>query len=402
MKKIKYLLAILPLVFIGLACTDYIENVDPLINVVENDRLTTESQVGFVVKGVQQRFSTVASQIACQADLLSDQMYYTSDVPSASFPSFEEIDKGAITLDNATVAGTYRQLGELRFFADDLIQRANKITFANQANKDLALFTGNLYGAIARFYSATTFGLTENQPGGIIDAGPFIPASQFLDDAINMYKAALNYTTDVKQKRIVNSLIAKAYFAKKDYANAATFAAQGMVSGDADFQALNSDVSNIYYWGFAGAGRVQIVVADRFNDYLKADPKESARIKISTTTGTSKKIYYWQTKYPDKFSPFPVMTWKENNLMLAECALRGAGTGNALSLVNAVRAAYGLSALTAVTIDDVLVERDKELFCQGTRLMDQNRTDKWHLAAGTWRYMPIPRTERNANPNLPK
>ncbi|MFZ5948499.1 MAG: RagB/SusD family nutrient uptake outer membrane protein [Stygiobacter sp.] len=402
MKKIKYLLAVLPLVVIGLACTDYIENVDPLINVVENDRLDTEAQVGFVVKGVQQRFAVVASQLATQADLLSDQMFYTSDVPSASFPSFEEIDKGAMTLDNATVAGTYRQLGELRFFADDLIQRANRISFANNANKDLALFTGNFYGAIARYYSATTFGLTENQPGGIIDAGPFVPASQFLADAINMYKAALNYTTDAALKRVVNSMIAKAYFALKDYANAATFAAQGMVSGDKDFQALNSDVSNIYYWGFAGAGRVQIVVADRFNDYLKADPKESARIKISTVTGTSKRIYYWQTKYPDKGSPFQVMTWKENNLMLAECALRGAGSGNALSLVNAVRTSYGLSALTAVTINDVLVERDKELFCQGTRLMDQNRTDTWHLAAGTWRYMPIPRTERNANPNLPK
>ncbi|MCX7876673.1 MAG: RagB/SusD family nutrient uptake outer membrane protein [Melioribacteraceae bacterium] len=402
MKKIKYLLVVLPLVFVGLACTDYIKDVDPLINVVENDRLDTEAQVGFVVKGVQQRFSIVASQLACQADLLSDQMFYTSDVPSASFPSFEEIDKGAITLDNATVATTYRQLGELRFFADDLLARANRISFATPANKDLALFTGNFYGAIARFYSATTFGLTENQPGGIIDAGPFIPASQFLDDAINRYKAALNYTTDAATKRIVNSMLAKAYFAKKDYANAATFAAQGMVSGDKDFQALNSDVSNIYYWGFAGAGRVQIVVADRFNDYLKADPKESARIKISTTTGTSKRVYYWQTKYPEKGTPFQVMTWKENNLMLAECILRGATSGNALSLVNAVRTSYALNALTAVTLNDVLVERDKELFCQGTRLMDQNRTDTWHLAATTWRYMPIPRTERNANPNLPK
>jgi hypothetical protein len=402
MKKLKYLLLVLPLFLFISACEDYISDVNPLIDVVQDGLLTSESQTEFVVRGVQQRFAVVASQIACQMDLLSDQMHYTSDIASASFPTFEEIDKGAIVLNNATSTGTYRQLGELRFFSDDLVRRANEITFVDQTKKTLALYNGYLFGGIARFYLATAFGLNQNEPGGTIDNGPFIPAATLLDQAIEKYNLALNATADALSKRIVNSLIAKAYFAKGAYAQAASFAANGMASGDANFNALNSDVSNIYYWGFAGAGRVQIAVAERFNDYIVADAKETARIKISTVKGTSGKTYYWQTKYPDKGSSFVMMTWKENNLMRAELILRGNASGDALALVNAVRASYSLSNLTSIDLAGLMVERDKEMFCQGTRLIDQNRTGgvPWHLAASVWRYMPIPQTERDANPNI--
>lgn len=401
MKKIKYLLLVLPLFVFISACEDYIADVDPLIDVVQDNLLTSESQTEFVVRGVQQRFSIVASQIACQMDLLSDQMIYTSDIASASFPTFEEIDKGAIVINNATTTTTYRQLGELRFFADDLVKRAGAITFADPAKQTLALYNGNLYGGIARYWLATAFGLNQNEPGGTIDNSAFIPAATLLDQAVEKFNAAANATTDALSKRIANSLIAKAYMAKGAYAQAAAAAANGMASGDANFNALNNDVSNIYYWGFAGAGRVQIAVANRFNDYITADPKEVARIKINSVVGISKATYYWQLKYPDKGSAFVMMTWKENNLMRAELILRGNATGNALDLVNAVRASYSLNNLTTIDLAGLMVERDKEMFCQGTRLIDQNRgAVPWHLAATTWRYLPISETERLNNPNL--
>lgn len=401
MKKNKIYLLLIPVIaLLTFACNDYIQNVDPLITQAQDELLNNESQLPFVITGVKQRFSTVAGQISCVSDLLSDQMFYTSDIPSASFPQFEEIDKGQILLDNNVDQGTWRILGELRFFADDLVRRTNSISISNPANKNAALFTGYFYGGIARFYMSVYYGLTQNQPGGVIDAGPFIPQSQLLDQAIASYKNAIIASAKDSDTRIVNSFIAKAYLVKGDFANAATYATQGMAKGDADFLALNNDVSNIYYWGFAGNGRVQIAVANRMNDYITADPKEANRIKLATTTGTSKTKYYYQIKYPDKFTNFPVMTWQENSLMLAELALRGVGTGNALALVNDVRASHSIGALTTIDLDGVMVERDKELMSQGDRLIDQNRTGKWHLAAGTWQYLPIPIGERNANPNL--
>ncbi|MBA4407308.1 hypothetical protein C0389_08545 [bacterium] len=402
MKKIKLFVVLLPLIFFCVnACEDYISDVDPVIDLAQDNLLNTEAQMDFLSKGVQQRFATTADQLACLMDLQSDAMIYTGKIATASFPTFEEIDKGIILPDNATVQGIFQAVGQLRKYADDLVSRTGKVTFTDVTKKNSALFIGNLYGGIARFYMAIAFGLNENQPGGVIDAGPFIPQSTLLDEAIAKMKEALAIQTDAYLKKVANSMIAKTYLAKKDYANAATYATQGMVSADKAFEALHNDVFNIYFWGFAGAGRVQIAVNERFNNYVKADPKEAGRIKLGNVKGTDNVTYYWQLKYPDKFNNFPIMTWQENNLMIAECALRGSGTGNALALVNAVRTSRALDPLASIDVAGIMVERDKELFVQGNRLMDQNRTDTWHISGNVWRYMPIPRNERNANPNLP-
>lgn len=402
MKKNKLLLILLPLVFFFVnACEDYISNVDPVIDLAQDDLLNTEAQMDFLSKGVQQRFATTAGQLACLMELQSDAMIYTSKIATASFPTFEEIDKGIILPDNATVQGVFQAVGQLRKYADDLVSRTGKVTFTDVNKKNSALFIGNLYGGIARFYMGIAFGLNQNEPGGVIDAGPFIPQSALLDQAIAKMTEAVAIQADAYLKKVANSMIAKVYLAKKNYAKAAEFAAKGLISGDKAFEALHNDVWNIYFWGFAGAGRVQIAVNERFNNYIKADPKEVGRIKLGTVKGTDNLTYYYQLKYPDKFNNFPIMTWQENNLMIAECALRGSGTGNALTLVNAVRTSRSLDPLTAITVAGIMVERDKELFVQGSRLMDQHRTDTWHLTGSEWRYMPIPRNERNANPNLP-
>lgn len=395
----KFLLFALSL-FVISACEDYINNTDPLIDRVEDERMTNEAQVPFLITGVQQRFSVVASELGAQSDLLADMLTYTNDNPDASFPQFEEIDRGIIALNNNSTTGTWNDVNAFRFLADTLGIRISQINFADATLKTKAQFTSNLYGGIARFWLATSFGLTQDQPGAAINAGPFIPAATLIDDAIQKMKLALDQTSDAAMKKVVSSLIAKVYLAKSDYVNAANYAKNGMASGDAAFNALNSDVSQVYHWGFAGNGRAQITVDQRFHDYVVADPKEESRIKLSPKKGKSGTMYYFQIKYPDKSSPYVVMTWQENNLMLAELALRGQATGDALTLVNAVRTSHGLDPLATIDIAGIMVERDKELFVQGTRLMDQHRTNNWHLSADTWKYLPIPQTERDANSNF--
>ena len=87
--------------------------------------------------------------------------------------------------------------------------------------------------------------------------------------------------------------------------------------------------------------------------------------------------------------------------MLAELAIRDGDTGAALPLVNSVRAAAGVDALDAVDgLQTIIDERDKQLFAQGIRLVDQRRFNIWHLGGDTWRFLPITESERNDNPNL--
>ncbi len=71
-------------------------------------------------------------------------------------------------------------------------------------------------------------------------------------------------------------------------------------------------------------------------------------------------------------------------------------------------AQHGLRAIVAprhhllllVDLDVIYAERDKELFCTGSRLPDQRRFNKWHLGVGTWQYFPITSDEINSNKNL--
>ncbi len=401
MKKIKYLMTFvfLSLLLVG-GCKDYVTNIDPLIDAVEDSRLNQPSQVDFLITGVKAQFSFTIDNLLVIADGLSDQFIFSFDVPNATYPTFEDIDKGDIQLDNNSVDGPFNNLGELRFFADNLVERVNKIAGLDAAKKEEALYTGYLYGGLARYYYATYFGLDKTQGGGVIDAGPFIPSSQMYDLAAEKLTEALKHTSDAYQKRIVNSLLARLYLYKGDYAKANTYAEKGMVNGDNPFQALYTIQSDNYYWEQAGEPRSQFVCDFRFHDYVTQDPAEASRIPLSPITGNSGKVYYFQEKYPTADSPINHMTWQENNLMLAELSLRGANSKDALALVNEVRQSHGLSDLSSIDLDGIYVERDKELFCTGNRLPDERRFNKFHLPAGSWQYFPITQNERNANPNL--
>ncbi len=398
----KYSVLFLLMFALGIwGCENYVQNVDPLINQVEDDRLNDPGQVDFLVKGVLQRLATTASNMAMLAGGLSDELVFDQDLPRATFPSYREINEGKIPLDNNSVDGLSFNLNEARFFADDLIRRLNEIEGVDDETRNMALYTANLVGGLTRQYLASYWALNPNEPGGVIDAGPFIPAPDMYKLALEKYQEALKYAATDYDRKVVNTLIARIYLIQGDYANAATYAANGLQMGDEPYQAKYSVESpNAYFFGAHENGRIQWVVDFRFNDYIQADPKEANRIKIAPTTGTSGKTYYYQNVFSSRESPFPITSWQENTLMLAEIDVRNGDTASALARINALRASYGLDPLASVDLDVIYVERDKTLFLTGMRLIDQNRFDRWHLGPDTWRYLPITERERNANSNL--
>ena len=162
MKKQSIFLIFILSLTILLSCEKWSTSVDPLIDRVEDARLTSESQIPFVINGVKTRFASTHDVLMLLSCLLSDEMFFDANVPNATYPSFRDIDVGQITLDNNSVDGAYNALGELRFFADDLVRRVGAIgTFADANLKNEALFWGNFFGGVARYFYATYFGLTE-------------------------------------------------------------------------------------------------------------------------------------------------------------------------------------------------------------------------------------------------
>ena len=401
MKKLNLFLLLVITSITFLSCEDYVTNVEPLVTAVEDSQLNTEAQLPFVAAGIETRFAYALGQTDVCAAGLSDALFFDRNVPQATYPSFAEIDAGNIQLTNNSIDDAYNTIGQFRFYADDLIRRTNSISVTDLTVKNNALFIGYFYGGYARYLYAAFFGLNPTQGGSPIDNGPFINSSEMYDLAIDRFKESLQYLSDDLIIRSVNSVIARAYLYKGDYTNAATYAANGMAIGDAPFQALHNSNQPNYWWVDAGDSRTQFVADFRFKSYIDADPNEANRIKIDSILGNNKTdMYYFQVVYPNYASPQKIITWQENNLMRAELILRGAGSGDALGLVNEVRNSHGIAPLASVDLDVIYTERDKELFASGNRLVDERRFNKWHLGVGTWQYLPVTEAERNGNPNI--
>ena len=399
-KHLLFIISVCSLVMLWSGCEDWVTSTDPLGGQVQDDQLTTESAIPFVLNGVWGALSEATNYCTACSDLLADQMIQDYDVPGSGNSQYEEIDKGDIRLDTNTLHRVYSAVSELRFYADDVLRRAGEINFQDSDLRDETLFVGNFMGAIARYDYATYIGLTENQGGSPIDEGPFIPSAELYDLAIGKFQEALAYA-DAYRIRVINSMIARIHLFEGDYANARTFALNGLVNGDDPFQASYNaaDIENLY-WEDMGVINAECAIDPRFNDYVQANPDESVRIPLQSVEGMSgENTFYLQTKY-DRETPISLMSWQENELMLAELDIRDGNPASALTRINAIRASHGLADLAAVDLGVLIEERDKELFLTGARLPDQRRMDMWHLAEDTWRYLPIPHTERNANPNI--
>jgi hypothetical protein len=102
----------------------------------------------------------------------------------------------------------------------------------------------------------------------------------------------------------------------------------------------------------------------------------------------------------------PIVTWAENQLILAEAKFRLQNPAAALPHVNAVRTAVGLPALTSVTFADVMHEKYIAMFQNIAVWSDYRRTclpviTPYATAAEVPGRIPYGAFERTNNPNLP-
>lgn len=415
-------LGVIAIAFVG--CQDYVESVDEPINVITDGILTNEAQIPFVTTGVYGRMSVTHDLLTVGMALLSDQFIFDDQVNNATFPTYRQIDTGDIVTDNNTSDGITNQINQARFFADNLIERVNEIgEFEDATVRAAALYAGNLVGGLTRYWLGASFGLTETSGGAPIDNSAVISTSDLWADAITRLTAARDFASTPAETKLVNSLIGKIHLYSGNYSAASTALAAGMVEGDAPFQSLhNAESGN--EWHFAGGrGRTQIVASPRFVDIVANDPNELSRVAIEVAdpggswTGAD---FYQQALYTNTSASINIMTWQEVALMLAECTVRGVASGDALTLVNDVRASHGIAALAGpIDIATIMAERDKELFTLENRAIDQRREPSlgWHITQGgtystpsisytinwtPWQFLPISSRERNNNPNVPQ
>ncbi len=102
----------------------------------------------------------------------------------------------------------------------------------------------------------------------------------------------------------------------------------------------------------------------------------------------------------------PIVTWAENQLILAEANFQLTGAASALPFVNAVRAALGMSALGSVTYQDVMLEKYVAMFQNIEVWNDYKRScvptlARYGTATEIPGRLPYASAERSANPNIP-
>ena len=102
----------------------------------------------------------------------------------------------------------------------------------------------------------------------------------------------------------------------------------------------------------------------------------------------------------------PIITWAENQLIMAEAKFKLTGAADALPHVNAVRTSVGLAPLADVTFEDVMIEKYIAMYQNIGVWSDYRRTclpvmTPFGSAAEIPGRIPYGSAERNANPNIP-
>lgn len=445
-----------------LACDSIVDDVQDPIDSVDDPELTDASQIDFLTTGVQARFHNVHDNVSVFSSILSDQFIFGGDIGGgATFPTYQQLDVGAPAEDNNSIDGALNHLGQHRYLADNLLERVAEVdeldpenggfaTDADMASREEALFVGNFHGGLARYMWGAYFGRDVQDGGGVISEleepsdptrGEFIPSDEMYDLALGKFEEAEQYATDY-EIRLMNTIRARIYLIQDDLAAAEDYASDGLEPGDDAFQSQYVDRSGNQqnaWFSDGGPGRTQTVSAPRFfYDYLANDPAEIVRIPVfeAGTENVGSLIareaglipdeeidedgnyeVYAQALYMDRDAPLDFATWQENELILAEIEYRDGNEGSALDRVNTVRGSHEddgvtLDDLDEIDLDTIFVERDKELFTMGIRLIDQRRADEhqldvdadqhyWHLDPDdTWRFLRITLQETQDNPNL--
>jgi len=446
MKKIFTSLYIL-LIFTG--CESFVENTSSSISYVTDEEINDPANIPFLINGVLNDYSHAHTYVSLWADLLSDALVNDGKVQGSTDVRGEYLDNGSYDPTVGSYAPPYQAIAKVWRSANSLKLRLDLMD-GDESSEKLGYYIAYLYQALPCYLLGTYYGNGPTYPddgGATLNESPFLPSGNLYSMAIAYFDTAMVYADD-HQEKIIHSLLGRQYLYNGNYSAAAQHASLGLQQSDESFNALpgEEDPWPNWYWYEAGSNRTRYTLASRFKLLLGEDfedingngvwdttetftdcaiigadvgqgdgvynppsePQESSRILLSPAAMTPGQNYtrYFQMKYPFADSPVPIIDWKENHLILAELALRGESVNvTAIDAINAVRSSHGLQSLISVDYEVLLHERDKELFCQGQRLIDQNRFSdvlNWHLPeSDTWHYLPVPFEEVLNNPNYP-
>ena len=201
------------------------------------------------------------------------------------------------------------------------------------------------------------------------------------------------------------------------YQNALADAQQGLQQGE-DFLGIAGDSptsTNLWYQftviqraGYVFAGAFLVNLLQQRNDPRLEQffmPNDQGQF-VGAEPGDQTAAFSGFTVSENPAFRQPIVTWQENQLIIAEAAFQTGDQGLALSSVNVVRADVGLPALSSVTLNEIMEEKYIVLF-QNTEVWNDYKRTCYPPITPAPGSSEVPGRllyavgERDANPNIP-
>lgn len=317
----------------------------------------------------------------------------------------------------------YTPLSVARFQADNALKKLQGWTDAQVTNRQSLIAQAGTYAG----YSLLLLG--EAMCSAAIDLGPEMSRAQLFAAAQDRFTTAITAAQASSNTTMLNAARIGRARALLDQGKGTEARADAILVTDAAF-VLNASNSS------ATGRRENLVWSQMYRGlFSSVDPSyrnvtwlgaADPRVTVvnANATGQDRATPIWrQTKYPLISSPIPIARYAEAQLIVAEVdnAGGGAGTTNAVNIINALHTKAGIGPYAGGTQAEVqaqiIEERRREFFLEGQRLGDLIR---YNLTAtpvkgtpfknggtygndtGIQLCFPLPDIERNNNPNINK
>lgn len=301
----------------------------------------------------------------------------------------------------------YEPLSTARWSADNIIIKLQEWTDQEVENRQSLLATAAAYSG----YSHVLLG--EGFCSMAIDQSSELSREEVWEMAIEKFTLAINEAQASGNDEILNMAYvgrARANLNLGNTAEAASDAEQvedgfviSMTASDASSRRQNSV--------YAQMNAQNITISEIFRD-LQVQGEPDVRVPVIDEEAEPAGVPVFTTPKYDSFgSPIPIARWEEAQLIIAEHE----GGQTAVGIINTLRAAHDLPEFESNNEqeiqDQIIEERQRELFLESHSLYDITRynldlipepgTPYVHGGSyGDLRCMPLPDVERDNNPNI--
>lgn len=361
--------------------------------------LDSPDAVAPLASGVAGDFAVAYANMIDFVGLFGQELIHTG-----SFPTWREVENGIGTRPSGTGDQGYQQVSRAIWVADTAAVRIRKVL--PDAEKRVELANVLTWGGFAHLLLADNFcQLTFHGGPAVTPQAGYQRALAVFDDAVKVAVASGNAAA----RNAAYGGRARVRLMLGDHAGARDDARQV----PAGFRLLalygtNTRENNSVATNTTTLIRREAGVHPRFyNDpRFKADPRTSFRDKGDTAKGPDPtRKFVEQLKYQQRDTPIPVFTWQEARLIEAEAELKLGNPAAAVTLINQVRRAatlpdYAGPATAAAVQEQLVYERQAELWLQGQSLVDWRRLNLVFATQPRDRCFEIGQLEWDTNPNL--